>query len=189
LLGELSEFQRQLLAAFTESCEKSGQPLIVEDPDVFARFCDEGIVSERLQIFGQSLGNRIRRTLSQLAALGLIAKVTVLKQNLDTGEREYLKAFRPLRSDEFVRMSDVASFRKALASGESSHNFTVTLDFETSEQAGASGMFQVAVLRDENDTDRTALVDQGKHYKNIEELTSDIARRLGVSVSQVVLEE
>lgn len=115
LLGELSEFQRQVLEAFTEYCQQSGQPLLVEDPDVFARFCDDTAVTERLQAFGQSHGNRIRRSLSQLAALGLIAKITLPKQDPDSGEHDYLKAFRPLRPEEFKRMADVQTLRKALA--------------------------------------------------------------------------
>ncbi|MGO4778959.1 hypothetical protein AB4084_26175, partial [Lysobacter sp. 2RAB21] len=52
LLGELSEFQRQVLAAFTTYCQTSGESLLVEDPDVFARFCDDAMVTERLQPFG-----------------------------------------------------------------------------------------------------------------------------------------
>lgn len=115
LLGELSEFQRQVLAAFTAYCQQSGQPLLVEDPDVFARFCDDVAVTERLQAFGHSHGNRIRRSLSQLAALGLIAKITLPKQDVESGERDYLKAFRPLRPEEFTRMADVQALRKALA--------------------------------------------------------------------------
>lgn len=185
LLDELSEFQRQVFVAFGDYPD---QPLLAEDPDVFARFCDDELVSKHLQAFGPNLNNRVRRTLSQLAALGLIAKITLPKQNLDTGERDYLKAFRPFRSDEFTRMADVGALRKALSAGEASYHFTVIPDFETSEHAGAGGMFQVADLRDENDADRTELVDQGKHYSTLEELAADIARRLGVPVSQVEVE-
>lgn len=115
LQDELSEFQRQVLAAFTAYSQAVGEPLLVEDPDVFARFCDDAAVTERLQAFGDSLGNRIRRTLSQLAALGLIAKVTLPKIDQETGERDYLKAFRPLREDEFTRLADAQALRKAFA--------------------------------------------------------------------------
>jgi type I restriction enzyme, S subunit len=115
LLGELSDFQRQVLAVFTTYCQVSGEPLLVEDPDVFARFCDDTAVTERLQVFGTSHGNRIRRSLSQLAALGLIAKVTLPKVDSESGERDYLKAFRPLREDEFTRLSDMQALRKSLS--------------------------------------------------------------------------
>jgi type I restriction enzyme S subunit len=118
LLGELSEFQRQVLAAFSKYCEQTGNPLLAEDPDVFASFCDDEQVAERLQAFGPALNNRIRRTLGQLAALGLIAKVTLPKQNLETSEREYLKAFRPLRPEESTRLADVENLRKALGEQE-----------------------------------------------------------------------
>lgn len=115
LLSELSEFQRQVLAAFVAHCQVVGAPLLVEDPDVFARFCDDAAVTERLEAFGTSHGNRIRRSLSQLAALGLIAKVTLPKVDPESGELEYLKAFRPLRPDEFTRLGDVQVLRKALS--------------------------------------------------------------------------
>ncbi|MGM9482054.1 restriction endonuclease subunit S [Roseateles sp. NT4] len=123
LLGELSDFQRQVLAVFTAHCQVTGEPLLVEDPDVFARFCDDALVAERLKAFGTSHGNRIRRSLSQLSALGLIAKVTLPKVDPESGERDYLKAFRPLRPEEFTRLGDVQALRKALspdADGESS---------------------------------------------------------------------
>jgi type I restriction enzyme S subunit len=115
LLGELSDFQRHVLAAFTTYCEGSGEPLLAEDPDVFARFCDDASVNERLQTFGSSQGNRIRRTLSQLAALGLIAKVTLPKVDTESGELDYLKAFRPLREDEYTRLADLQVLRKSMA--------------------------------------------------------------------------
>jgi type I restriction enzyme S subunit len=188
LLAELSEFQRQVLAAFSAYPE---QPLVAEDADVFARFCDDEKVLGLLKAFGPSLNNRIRRTLSQLSALGLIAKVTLPKQNPQTGERDYLKAFRPLREDEYTKMADVERLRRALPSRDTavSYFFTVELDYETSEHAGAGGMFQVVSLSDEDDKDCTDLVDQGKHYAALGELANDIARRLGVRVDQINLEE
>ncbi|MDO9385783.1 MAG: restriction endonuclease subunit S [Thiobacillus sp.] len=188
LLAELSEFQRQLLAAF---CAYPEQPLLVEDADVFARFCDDENVLELLKYFGPSLNNRIRRTLSQLSSLGLIAKVTLPKQDPQTGERDYLKAFRPLRKDEYSKMADLETLQRALSSGEAEvrHYFTVVVDYETSEHAGAGGMFQVAALCDEGDKDRTDLVDQDKHYAALDELANDIARRLGVRADQIELEE
>ena len=72
-------------------------------------------MTELLQSFGSSQGNRIRRTLSQLGALGLIATVTLPKVDAESGERDYLKAFRPLRGDEYKRLVDVQVLRKALA--------------------------------------------------------------------------
>lgn len=190
LLGELSEFQRHVLAAFTEYCQQSGQPLLVEDPEEFARFCDDAAVTERLQAFGLSHGNRVRRSLSQLAALGLIAKVTLPKQDPESGERDYLKAFRPLRPDEFTRMADVQALRKALSAGgdQRRYYFEVQLDYETSERAVAGGMFQVISLEDEDGKDFTHLVDQGQHYASLDELKDDIASALKVEAGQIEVE-
>lgn len=190
ILAELSEFQRQVLTAFTEYCQQSGQPLLAEDPDVFSRFCEDSAVTDDLQSFGQSHGNKIRRTLSQLAALGLIAKITLPKQDPDSGECDYLKAFRPLRPEEFTRMVDVQALRKALSPGVDvqRHYFEVQLDYETSERAGASGMFQVISVVDEDGKDFIHLVDEGQHYASLDDLKEDIARSLKVDAQQVNLE-
>lgn len=190
LIEELGEFQRMVLAAFKEYCQQTGQPLIVEDPDVFARFCDDATVTDHLKAFGQSLGNRIRRSLSQLAALGLIAKITLPKQNAETGDLEYLKAFRPLRPEEFSRMADLPLLRKAASPSEvqRSYYFQVQLDRATSAHAGADGMFQVISLEDENGKDFTHLVDQGTHYPSLAKLKEDIAAALKVHEQQVYLE-
>lgn len=190
LLGELSEFQRQVLIAFTEYCHQSGQPLLVEDAEVFARFCDDAAVAERLSVFGKAHGNRIRRSLSQLAALGLIAKVTLPKQDLESGEREYIKTFRPLRQDEFTRMTDVQAIRKAFATtvDQQHYYFEVQLDYETSERAGAAGMFHVISIEDDDGESFTNLVDQGRHYASLEELKKYLARELKVEVQHIELE-
>jgi type I restriction enzyme, S subunit len=191
LMGELSEFQRQLLAAFTVYCQTSGEPLLAEDPDVFARFCDDTGVNERLQAFGTSHGNRIRRTLSQLAALGLIARVTLPKVDLESGERDYLKAFRPLRGDEFTRMNDLQALRKALSADVDQKNyyFQAHLDRAASEHAGAGGMFQVVSIEDGQGKDFTYLVDQGRHYASLDDLKFDLATALKVAVNQIELKE
>jgi type I restriction enzyme S subunit len=190
LLTELSEFQRQVLTAFIGYCQQSGQPLLVEDPEVFARFCDDSAVTDRLQAFGQSHGNRIRRSLSLLAALGLIAKITLPKQDTDSGERDYLKAFRPLRPEEFTRMADLQALRKALPASvdPEQYYFEVQLDYETAEHAGASGMFQVISVEDEDGKDCIQLVDQGQHYASLDDLKKDIASALKVAARQVDLE-
>jgi type I restriction enzyme S subunit len=190
MLAELSEFQRHVLTAFTEYCQQSGQPLLAEDPDVFSLFCDDSVVTGGLQSFGQSNGNRIRRSLSQLAALGLIAKITLPKQDPDSGACDYLKAFRPLRPEEFTRMVDVQALRKALSPGvdQQRYYFEVQLDYETSEHVGASGMFQVISVADEEGKDFIHLVDQDQHYASLDDLKEDIARSLKVDTQQVDLE-
>jgi type I restriction enzyme S subunit len=190
LLGELSEFQRQVLAAFSAFCQSSGEHLLVEDPDVFARFCDDTTVTERLEAFGTAHGNRIRRTLSQLAALGLIAKVTLPKVDQESGERDYLKAFRPVRADEFTRLADVQALRKALSADVDlvHYDLQAQLDYETSERAGTGRMFQVIAIEDDGGKDYTYLVDQGRHYSSLGDLKDDLAGALNVAATQVDLE-
>ncbi|WNW11829.1 restriction endonuclease subunit S [Pseudomonas sp. DTU_2021_1001937_2_SI_NGA_ILE_001] len=190
LLNELSEFQRQVLAAFIEYCQQSGQPLLVEDPEEFSRFCDDDVVMGYLNNFGETLGNRVRRSLSQLAAQGLIAKVTLPKQDPESGERDYLKAFRPLRAEEYTRMGDVRALRKVLSAGtdQQYYFFEVQLDYETSEKSSAGGMFQVVSLEDDQGKDFAHLIDQGQHYASLDELRADLARSLEVDVEQIELE-
>ena len=118
-----------------------------------------------------ALNTRIRRTLSQLAALGLIVQVTLPKINEETGGREYLKAFRPLRETDFSRLSDLESIKRALnPQTEEQFYFLVHLDYETSDRAGAGGMFQVISIEDDEGKDFTHLVDQGFHYASLDEL-------------------
>jgi type I restriction enzyme, S subunit len=187
LLGELSEFQRQVLAVFLGYQD---QPLLAEDADVFGRFCDDEKVVAQLSEFRPS-NNQIRRTLSQLSALGLIAKVTVPKMNLLAGEREYLKAFRSIREEERTRIADVEMMSRSMSVTASRPTlyFTVEVDRETAERAGAGGTFQVVSLTDADDKDRTDLIDSGQHYASFEELAGDIARRLDVHVDQIALDE
>lgn len=191
LQTELSEFQRQVLLAFTEYCQQSDQQFLIEDPEIFGRFCDDSIVLGRLKVFGQWHETRIRRSLNQLAALGLIAKITVLRQASNSDEMDYLAAFRLLRPQEFTRMSDVQDLRKALISdvGKQKYYFQVLLDYETSERAGAVGMFQVISVEDDDGKNYTDLVDQGKHYTSLDELKKYIASTLKVEARQIELEE
>jgi len=185
LTKELSEFQRQVFLAFLRYEQ---QPLFAEDSELFAQFCDGDEITERLGKFGQAINNRIRRTLSQLASLGLIAKITIPKSNQETGEREYLKAFRPLRKDEYTRLKDTAMLRSYLSIEEKNYFFIVEQDFETSSRVGAEGLFQVISLINNEDEDRTDLVNVGQHYQSLEELKVDLAKRLMTSVEKIELE-
>ena len=55
-------------------------------------------------------------------------------------------------------------------------HITAQLDHETGEGAGAGGTFQVINLEDDEGNDLTALVDQGAHFHNIDELKQAIVR-------------
>lgn len=59
--------------------------------------------------------------------------------------------------------------------------YQVEIDRETSERAGAGGMFQVVQITDEDGNDYTHEVDQGVHYPDLEALAKD----LGVSVDHL----
>jgi type I restriction enzyme S subunit len=111
LIGELSEFQRRLMDCFLTYTAKTGKPLLTEDPDAFSVFCEDDRLVESLADFEQVSPNRIGRTLSQLAELGLIAKVTLVKPSAFTGQEDYLKAFRPLRDSELRRLADLERLR------------------------------------------------------------------------------
>jgi type I restriction enzyme S subunit len=69
------------------------------------------------------------------------------------------------------------------------HYFLVHLDYETSERAGAGGMFQVISIEDAEGNDKTNLVDQGTHYHDLAGLTADLAKALGVPASEIDVQE
>ncbi len=190
LVSELSEFQRQVLHAFKFYCHKNRDALIVEDPDVFLRFCEDSELMDGKRPFGASYGNRVRRSLSQLAGLGLIVKVTLPKIDIKTGERDYLKAFRLLRPEEQKRFGDVQALKKIVYAQENTpkYYFEVQLDHDASDRAGAAGMFQVICLKDGQDRDVTHLIDSGSHYQSLHEVKGDIAKALNISVPQIDLE-
>lgn len=60
--------------------------------------------------------------------------------------------------------------------------FVADCDYETSERAGAGGMFQVSVL-EEHGRDVTRLVDQGVHFHGVEDLSTYLEAVTGASVS------
>lgn len=111
LFDELSEFQQRVFSAFVAY---TAQPLLADDPDAFAAFCADEALIEQLAGFSYS-PDRIRRTLSQLAALGLIARITLPHIDPLTLERQYLQAFRPLRDDEHTQFADVEALRRELS--------------------------------------------------------------------------
>ncbi|WP_427500959.1 restriction endonuclease subunit S [Methylomonas sp. MED-D] len=110
LINELSEFQH---AIWTMLRDEWRNLVIVDDPEAFNDFCTNPQTIWPIEHFNAS-PNRIRRTLEQLAALGLIAKVSVRRQNAATLQIEYLTAFRPLRDDENSRLRDAAMLKNAL---------------------------------------------------------------------------
>jgi len=115
LIDELSEFQHEV---WNMLCYEWRGSVIVDDPDIFDEFCTGPQTAWRIEHFKAS-NKRIRQTLEQLAALGLIAKVSVPKSNMATKQTEYLTAFRPLREDENTRLLDASKLRTELEKNDS----------------------------------------------------------------------
>jgi len=61
----------------------------------------------------------------------------------------------------------------------------ITCDRNTSERAGAGGMFQVIKVRTDEGVDLTDRIDQGVHYEKLEEVIID----LGLNPNEVDFEE
>jgi type I restriction enzyme S subunit len=114
LIDELSEFQFEVWNMLHQDWQRL---VFVDDPEVFDDFCTNPDTARRIERFEAS-PNRVRRTLEQLAALGLIAKVSLPKFNAATQQTEYLTAFRPLREDENTRQSDADWLRHELNTGQ-----------------------------------------------------------------------
>lgn len=56
------------------------------------------------------------------------------------------------------------------------------LDYQTSERAGAGGMFQVISITDEDDNEFTDFVNVGKHYHELSELKEDLEIALNTEI-------
>lgn len=67
--------------------------------------------------------------------------------------------------------------------------FQVGKDYETSERAGAGGMYQVDTLIDENGTDVTDRIDVGRHYNSDEDLKNDLSDIFGIPVEEIHIDE
>lgn len=59
---------------------------------------------------------------------------------------------------------------------------TVERDWETSESAGAGGMFQVVSITDERGNDVTKHVDQGRHFSSDQKLREELEAALGTTI-------
>jgi type I restriction enzyme, S subunit len=187
LTNELSAFQTEVWNMMRHEWRGS---VIVDDPDTFNDFCTNPQTAWRIEHFNAS-PNRVRRVLEQLAALGLVAKVSLPKPNSLTQQTEYLTAFRPIREDENSRLADADSLRKALATDKLGQrlSFDVRLDYGASDRAGAGGTFQVVSIAGDAGEDRTELVDHDSHYPSLHALAADIAKALGVTSERVELRE
>lgn len=96
LIDQLSSFQHEVWN--TLRFEWRGA-VLTDDPAAFEEFCTSPQTAWRLE--GFSAGREeVRRALEQLAAMGLIRKMSLPRFNHNTRRTEYLTTFRPLREAE-----------------------------------------------------------------------------------------
>ncbi|WP_082955517.1 restriction endonuclease subunit S [Tepidimonas fonticaldi] len=93
LIEQLSSFQHEVWN--TLRFEWRGA-VLADDPAAFEEFCTSPQTAWRLEGFAAGR-EEVRRALEQLAAMGLIRKMSLPRPNPNTGRTEYLTAFRPLR--------------------------------------------------------------------------------------------
>ncbi|EGQ9063817.1 DUF4935 domain-containing protein [Vibrio parahaemolyticus] len=55
-------------------------------------------------------------------------------------------------------------------------------DYETCNDIGASGMFQVISVEDENGNDLSSHIDSGKHYSSLRDVLKELSLKLGINV-------
>jgi type I restriction enzyme S subunit len=73
--------------------------VLTDDPAAFEEFCTSPQTAWRQEGFAAGR-EQVRRALEQLAAMGLIRKMSLPRPDPNTGRTEYLTAFRPLREAE-----------------------------------------------------------------------------------------
>ncbi len=96
VIDQLSSFQHEVWN--TLRFEWRGA-VLADDPAAFKEFCTSPQTAWRLEGFAAGR-EEVRRALEQLAAMGLIRKMSLPRVNPNTGRTEYLTAFRPLREPE-----------------------------------------------------------------------------------------
>lgn len=101
LVEQLSEFQSNVRLALYEW----KGTIVPDDTEAFDDFCQQWPIEHQ-----ENAKDRTRRTLEQLAALGLIAKVSLRN---DSGD--FVTGFRPLRDDENTRLVDAERITARLA--------------------------------------------------------------------------
>lgn len=96
LLEQLSSFQHAVWDTLRHEWRGAA---LADDPAAFDAFCTSPQTAWRLEGFAAGR-EEVRRALEQLAAMGLIRKMSLPRVNPNTGRTEYLTAFRPLREAE-----------------------------------------------------------------------------------------
>jgi type I restriction enzyme, S subunit len=105
LLEQLSEFQRNVRIAVQEW----RATVTPDDAESFDDFCRQ----RAIQHF-ENAKDRVRRALEQLAALGLVANLS-----LQNATGNFVIGYRPLREDEDTRLADVQRLQSRLSNAPS----------------------------------------------------------------------
>lgn len=95
LVNQLSIFQHEVWN--TLRFEWRGA-VLADDPAGFEDFCTSPQTAWRLERFNAAPAE-VRRALEQLAAVGLVRKMSLPSESPSTGRTDFLTAFRPLRED------------------------------------------------------------------------------------------
>lgn len=59
---------------------------------------------------------------------------------------------------------------------------TIIPDYETCNDIGASGMFQIIGVDDENGNDLSSFIDAGQHYSSLKDVLKELSENLGIHV-------
>lgn len=117
LVAQLSIFQHAVWDTLRRDWRGA---VLVDDPTVFEDFCTNPKTAWRLDGFDAAPAE-VRRALEQLAAMGLIRKMSLPRDDPNTGRTEYHTAFRSLfkdeqgnRAEEDVALLDADRVRKEL---------------------------------------------------------------------------
>lgn len=102
LIEQLSDFQHEVWNMLRYEWRGA---VLADDPKVFEDFCTNPQTAWRLEGF-EAGRDEVRRALEQLAAMGLIRKMSMPRDNPNSGRSDYLTAFRPLHEDEASRRTD-----------------------------------------------------------------------------------
>jgi type I restriction enzyme S subunit len=95
LIDQLSEFQHEVWNTLRHEWRRS---VLADDPVAFEDFCTS---PNNWRLEGRGMASaEVRRALEQLAAMGLVRKMTLPVDNPSTGSTDFVTAFRALHEDE-----------------------------------------------------------------------------------------
>lgn len=118
LIDQLSDFQHEVWNTLRHDWRGA---VLADDPTVFDDFCTSPQTAWRLEGFHAGR-EEVRRALEQLAATGLIRKMSLPRVNAANQRTDYLTAFRPLheaedatRAEEDTALADTDRLAREMA--------------------------------------------------------------------------